>query len=121
MVDLEQLEADYHKAIQEIHQKTRNKRFNQSITRSHRYHEEKSIWEYLNNIVEDIHLFTWRKTVIASCTDTYKQKRFLLEEELRDLDSQHRNERITLRFRQPTNSEEHPQDGQSREPHISFP
>ena len=92
-------------------QDQQEKAFTQEITRARRYHDEKSVWEYLNNVVEDIHLFTWRKTAVASCTGNYQQKRYGLEKEFRELDAEHRKERITLRYDRPTKSEEHGQEG----------
>ena len=78
------------------------KAFIREITRTRRYHEEKSFWEYVNNLVEDIHVYTWRKMVVVSCTDTYKRRRYLLEQELRDQQALHRKERITLRYDSPS-------------------
>ncbi len=118
---LDRLQADYHKELEGYRRQVRNKTFIHEITRARRYHEEKSVWEYLNNVVEDIHLFTWRKTVTASCSDNYHRKRYLLEQELRDLDAQHRKERIILRYAQPVMSDEHSSDGQTPDPHASLP
>lgn len=118
---LDQLEDEYHKELEHCRRQVRKKAFNQDITRSRRYHEEKSFWEYLNNIVEDIHLFTWRKTVTASCTANYQQNYYRLEQDLRELDAQHRKERITLRYDLPIKSEVHGQDSQSPDPHCFLP
>ena len=98
VADLEQLQADYHKELEHVRRQARKKAFTREITRARRYHEEKNVWEYLNNLIEDIHLFTWRKTVTASCTANYQRKRYLLEQELRDQQAHHRKERITLRY-----------------------
>ena len=65
---LDQLQAEYHQELEQLRRQVRKKAFTHEITRARRYHEEKSFWEYLNNLVEDIHLFTWRKTATASCT-----------------------------------------------------
>lgn len=108
---LDQLQAEYQKDLEQVRRQVRKKAFTQEITRARRYHEEKSVWEYLNNVVEDIHLFTWRKTAVASCTGNYQQKRYGLEKEFRELDAEHRKERITLRYDRPTKSEEHGQEG----------
>jgi len=118
---LAHLQAEYHKELQCYRRQVRKKAFTHEITRARRYHEEKNFWEYLNNIVEDIHLFTWRKTVTASCMHQYQQKRYLLEQELRGLDAQQRKERIILRYAQPFSSEEHGSEWQTTEPHVSLP
>jgi hypothetical protein len=118
---LDHLQAEYHKELAEFRQQVRKKAFTQEITRAHRYHEEKSVWEYLNNIIEGIHLFTWRKTVLASCTDNYQRKRCVLERELQALDALHRKERIILRYTRPSNSGVHGSDVQTLEPHIFLP
>lgn len=99
---LEQLQAEYHKELEHIRRQVRKKAFIREITRTRRYHEEKSFWEYVNNLVEDIHVYTWRKMVVVSCTDTYKRRRYLLEQELRDQQALHRKERITLRYDSPS-------------------
>jgi len=99
---LEQLQAEYHKELEQIRRQVRKKTFTREITRARRYHEEKSFWEYVNNLVEDIHVYTWRKTVVVSCTDTYQRRRYLLEQELRDQQALHRKERITLRYDSPS-------------------
>ncbi len=103
---LDHLQAEYHKELEQYRRQVRKKAFTHEITRGRRYHEEKSFWEYVNNLVEDIHLFTWRKTVTASCSDNYQWKLYRLEQELRDLDAQHRKERIILRYDRPSKSEE---------------
>lgn len=102
LADLEQLQADYLKDLEEIRRQVRKKVFTREITRTRRYHEEKSFWEYLNNLVENIHVFTWRKTVTTSCTANYQRKRYLLEQELRDQQAHHRKERIILRYNTPS-------------------
>jgi len=99
---LEQLQAEYHKELEQIRRQVRKKTFTREITRARRYHEEKSFWEYVNNLVEDIHVYTWRKMVVVSCTDTYQRRRYLLEQELRDQQALHRKERITLRYDSPS-------------------
>ena len=99
---LEQLQAEYHKELEHVRRQVRKKTFTREITRTRRYHEEKSFWEYVNNLVEDIHLYTWRKMVVVSCTDTYQRRRYLLEQELRDQQALHRKERITLRYDNPS-------------------
>ena len=95
---LDQLQAEYHQELEQIRRQTRKKAFTHEIARARRYHEEKNFWEYLNNFVEDIHLFTWRKTSTASCAERYQRKRLLLEQELRELEARHRKERIVLRY-----------------------
>lgn len=115
---LDQLQTDYHKDLGEVQAQVRKKVFTHEITRARRYHEEKSIWEYLNNIVEDIHLFTWRKTAIATCADNYQQNRSQLERKLRDLDSQHRKERIILRYDYSAKTEARCPDEQPHDPHC---
>ncbi len=99
---LEQLQANYHKELEHFRRQARKKVFTREITRVRRYHEEKSFWEYLNNLVENIHLYTWRKTVVASCTAKYQRQRYLLEQDLRDQQALHRKERITLRYDSPS-------------------
>ena len=99
---LDQLNAEYHKDLEHFRRQARKKAFTREITRAHRYLENKSFWEYVNNMVEDIHLFTWRKTVTAACTAKYQRKRQVLEEEIRDLQVQHRKERIALRYNRPS-------------------
>jgi 2'-5' RNA ligase len=99
---LEQLQSEYHKELEQIRRQVRKKTFTREITRARRYHEEKSFWEYVNNLVEDIHVYTWRKMVVVSCTDTYQRRRYLLEQELRDQQALHRKERITLRYDSPS-------------------
>ncbi len=54
---LKQLEADFSKDLERIRQQVRKKSFVREITRARRYHEEKNVWEYLNNVVESIHGF----------------------------------------------------------------
>ena len=88
--------------LEHFRRQARKKAFTREITRARRYHEEKSFWEYLNNLVENIHLYTWRKTVVASCTAKYQRQRYLLEQELRDQQALHRKERITLRYDSPS-------------------
>lgn len=99
---LEQLEAQYLKDLEKIRAQVRKKRFTQAISRARRYHEGIGFWEYVNNIVEDVHLFTWKKTAVATCTAEYQRKQYQLETELRDQLAQHRNERITLRYSLPS-------------------
>ena len=99
---LDQLHVDYRKELERYRRQVRKKAYTREITRAHRYHKDKSFWEYLNNIVENIHLFTWRKTVIASCTADYQRKLYLLEQELRDQQAHHRKERIILRYDSPS-------------------
>lgn len=118
---LDQLQAEYHQELEQLRRQVRKKAFTHEITRARRYHEEKSFWEYLNNLVEDIHLFTWRKTATASCTDSYQRKRFLLEQELRDLVAQHRKERISLRYDRPSKSAQHGPDVQTTAPNFFLP
>ncbi len=95
---LKQLEAKFFKDLERIRRQVRKKSFVREITRARRYHEEKSMWEYFNNVVESIHGFTWDKTATAICTADYQQKRLVLERELQELDAQHRKERIILRY-----------------------
>ena len=118
---LKQLEADFSKDLERIRQQVRKKSFVQEITRARRYHEEKSVWEYLNNIVESIHGFTWEKTATAICTADYQQKRLVLERELRELDAQHRKERIILRYDCPVESGVHGQNNQLSDSHCTVP
>lgn len=99
---LEQLQGEYHKELEQIRRQVRKKAFTREITRTRRYHEEKSFWEYVNNLIEDIHVYTWRKMVVVTCTDTYQRRRYLLEQELRDQQALHRKERITLRYDSPS-------------------
>jgi len=99
---LEQLEAHYLKDLEKIRAQVRKKRFTQAISRARRYHEGTGFWEYVNNVVEDVHLFTWKKTAVATCTVDYQRKQYQLEAELRDQTAQHRNERITLRYTLPS-------------------
>jgi hypothetical protein len=117
---LDHLQAEYHQELEHYRRQVRKKAFTHEITRARRYHEEKSFWEYLNNIVEDIHLFTWRKTVTASCTDNYQRKRYRLEQELRELDAQHRKERIILRYDRPIKSEERARTCSRPNPMFSY-
>lgn len=110
---LELLTANYHKQCEAIRRQYRKKQFNREITRASRYREPKSFWEYLDHLVEDIHLWTWRRAAMAVCTAHYRRKRTILEEELRDLETAHRKERITLRYTPPPPSEN------GREPEAS--
>ena len=95
---LEQLHTRYLKDLEKIRAQVRKKRFIRAISRARRYHEGMGFWEYVNNIVEDVHLFTWKKAAVAACTAVYQRKQYQLEAELRDQTAQHRNERITLRY-----------------------
>ncbi len=115
---LDSLEADYHKEVESCRRQVRKKKFTHAITRARRYHEEKSVWEYVNNLVEDIHLFTWQKTVMGACTTKYQQERQLLERDLRDLDAEHRKERIILRYAHPPRQEETESTMPSPNPHL---
>ncbi len=63
---LDQLQVTHRKELEGYREQAREKALTREITRDRRYHEEKSVWEYLNNIVEVIHLHTWKKTVIAT-------------------------------------------------------
>ena len=99
---LEQLETQYLKDLEKIRAQVRKKRFTQAISRARRYHEGTGFWEYVNNMVEDVHLFTWKKTAVATCTADYQRKQYQLEAELRDQLAQHRNDRITLRYTLPS-------------------
>ena len=96
---IENLNAAYQKELEYFLRQQRRKAFTQEITRARRAREEKTIWEYLNTIVERIHLFTWHKTVTTLCTEKYHRKRLSLEEELQDQDAQHRKARLALRYR----------------------
>jgi len=118
---LDQLQAEYHQELEQIRRQTRKKAFTHEITRARRYHEEKSFWEYLNNFVEDIHLFTWRKTSTASCAERYQRKRLLLEQELRELEARHRKERIVLRYDCPSQGDEPEAESRMTVPHLLFP
>jgi len=106
LAELDQLNADYSKDFEDIRRRVREKKFIQEFSREDRYPQDKDIWEYLNNIVEDIHLYTWRKCATGICTRKYQRKRQILEEELRDLDAHHRKERIRLRYGHPTNADD---------------
>ena len=99
---LEQLEAQYLKDLEKIRAQVRKKRFTQAISRASRYHEGTGFWEYVNNMVEGVHLFTWKKAAVATCTADYQRKQYQLEAELRDQLAQHRNDRITLRYTLPS-------------------
>ena len=99
---LEQLQDQYLKDLEKIRAQVRKKRFTQAISRARRYHEGTGFWEYVNNIVEDVHLFTWKKTAVATCRADYQRKQYQLEAELREQTAQHRNERITLRYSLPS-------------------
>ena len=103
---LDQLNTDYHRELEYYRRQARQKAFTHEITRARRHSEEKSFWEYINTVVEHIHLFTWKKTVNAACRAKYKRKRLILEEELLDQQAEHRKERITLRFRSPSELDE---------------
>ena len=116
MAALDQLQAEYYQELEQLRRQVRKKAFTHEITRARRYHEEKSFWEYLNNLVEDVHLFTWRKTATASCTASYQRKRFLLVQELRDLEARHRKERIILRYNRPLKIAQHGTDVQTTAP-----
>jgi len=118
---LDQLQAEYHQELERIRREVRKKVFTREITRARRYHEEKNFWEYLNNFVEDVHLFTWRKTATASCADRYQRKRLLLEQELRDLEARHRKERIIIRYDCPSQGDESEADARTTVPHFLFP
>jgi hypothetical protein len=118
---LDQLQAEYYQDLEQLRRQVRKKAFTHEITRARRYHEEKSFWEYLNNIVEDVHLFTWRKTATASCTASYQRNRFLLEQKLRDLEARHRKERINLRYDRPTRMAQHGPDVQTTAPNFFLP
>ena len=113
LAELDQLNADYSKELERCRRHARKKAFTHEITRAHRYPEDKGFWEYLNNIVEDIHLYTWRKTAIAQCASKYQRKQQMIEEELRDLNAQHRKERISLRYLRPSEVDKH-------QPNIKF-
>ena len=78
------------------------KRFTRAISRARRYHEGTDFWKFVNNFVEDVHLFTWKKAAVATCTADYQRQHYQLEAELRDQTAQHRNERITLRYNLPS-------------------
>ncbi len=106
---LELLNANFQKQCEEVRRQTRKSVFNREITRAGRYREEKRFWEYVNNIIEDIHLLTWKRAAISVCHAQYARKLKVLEEELRELETTHRKERINLRYAgQP--SQEHPSD-----------
>lgn len=98
---LELLTSNYQKQCEDIRRQHRKKMFIREIPRASRYREEKSFWEYLDNIVEDLHLLTWRRAALATCTTHYNRKRHILEAELRELETTHRKERITLRYTSP--------------------
>jgi len=118
LAELEQLNAKQSKDLEKCRRQVRKKRYIHEITRAHRYPEDKSFWEYLNNIVEDIHLFTFRKSAIAQCTSKYQRKRQVLEEELRDLKAQHRKERISLRYESPSEVDEQPPNIKASSPRF---
>ncbi len=116
--ELNRLDHDYHRQLEKFRRQVRKKVFTRQISRTHRYHEEKSFWEYVNNFVEDIHLFTWKKAAVTSCTQKYRRKRLILEEELRDLNAQQRHERITLRYTIPPPKEENDTDLKGATPNF---
>lgn len=118
---LDQLQAEYHQELEQIRRQARKKTFTHEITRARRYHEEKNFWEYLNNFIEDIHLFTWRKTATASCTNSYQRKRVLLEQELRNLEARHRKERIILRYDCPSQGDAPEKNLRTTVPHFLLP
>lgn|GEM_PF-2166937 len=118
---LDQLQAEYQQELEQIRRQTRKKAFTHEITRARRYHEEKNFWEYLNNFVEDVHLFTWRKTALASCAGSYQGKRLLFEQELRNLEARHRKERIILRYDCPSQGDAPEPDLRTTVPHFLFP
>lgn len=118
---LDQLQATHRKELEEYRGQARKKALTQEITRDRRYHEEKSVWEYLNNIVEVIHLYTWKKTVIAICCANYQQQYRQLEQECRELEAQHRKERIALRYDLPVNRDESGEDMSATDLHVFQP
>ena len=119
---LELLTANYQKQCEDIRRQHRKKLFNREITRASRYREEKSFWEYVDNIVEDIHILTWRRAAMATCTTQYNRKRKVLEEELRELETTHRKERITLRYSSlPPREDELDPETRSTTPHFFVP
>lgn len=95
---LDQLNTEFQKELDHYRRLAQMKAYTQEMTRSHRYHEEKGFWEYINFIVERIHLYTWHKTVMATCTAKYRKSRLILEEEFRGQQVQHRKEKIRLRY-----------------------
>ena len=105
---LELLNANYYKQCEDIRRQARKNVFNREITRASRYREEKFFWEYVNNIIEDIHLFTWKRAALSVCRTQYARKRQVLEAELRELETAHRKERITLRYATPPHQENPP-------------
>ena len=106
---LELLHANFQKQCEEVRRQARKSAFNREITRAGRYREEKRFWEYVNNIIEDIHLLTWKRAAISVCQAQYARKLKVLEEELRELETTHRKERMNLRYAgQP--SQENPSD-----------
>lgn len=106
---LELLNANFQKQCEEVRRQVRKSAFNREITRAGRYKEEKRFWEYVNNIIEDIHLLTWKRATISVCQAQYARKLKVLEEELRELETTHRKERMNLRYAgQP--SQENPSD-----------
>ncbi|WP_447969801.1 hypothetical protein [Nitrospira sp. M1] len=108
LAELDKLNADYSKEFEDIRRHAREKKFIHEISRAHRYAENKDIWEYLNNIVEDIHLYTWRKCASGICTRKFQRNRQILEEDLRDLDAHHRKQRIRLRYESPSEVKQQP-------------
>ncbi|MDT3779834.1 hypothetical protein PJI16_19940 [Nitrospira sp. MA-1] len=113
---LELLHANFQKQCEEVRRQVRKSAFNREITRAGRYREEKRFWEYVNNIIEDIHLLTWKRAAISVCQAQYARKLKVLEEELRELETTHRKERINLRY-----SGQPPQENSSDHTSITPP
>ncbi len=106
---LELLNANFQKQCEEVRRQSRKSAFNREVARAGRYREEKRFWECVNNIIEDIHLLTWKRAAISVCQAQYARKLKILEEELRELETTHLKERINLRYgAQP--SQENPSD-----------
>ena len=106
LTDLEQLDADYSRDIENIRRQTRANVFRHEISREQRRTEDKDLWEYLNDMVELVYMYTWRKSETGICTRRYLRRRQVIVEDLRDLEAQHRKERIKTRFKSPPVGEE---------------
>ena len=99
LTDLEKLDADYSRDIENIRRQTRANVFRHEISREQRRTEDKDLWEYLNDMVEFVYMYTWRKSETGIFQRRYLRRRLVILEDLRDLDTHHRKERIKTRFK----------------------
>ncbi len=120
LAQLEQLDAEYSKDLELINQRTRAKALRRESDRRHRQSADKDMWEILNDVVEVIHTYTWGKSVTGICTKKYTRRRQDILEDLRDLDNDHRKERIKIRYRNPPDVEERPPHFQTDSPHFDM-